>query len=132
MAGPAVGYAIGMSDQRSESQAGVGAQVDGPSWGAADNAAANASPDHADEILGEHAEDGVTDADRGLTPDEHHHRAAGDLHQPRTGAETPWDPEDLVRARGQDVTPATLRQAQEDLDREGPAAIEAEAPPLDE
>src|SRR3954453_13066204 len=119
------GYAVGMSDQRIEQQGGGAdgtggtGQVDGPAWGAADNAAANASPDHADEILGEHAEDGVTDADRGLTPDEHHHRAAGDLHQPRTGAETPWDPEDLVRARGQDVTPATLRQAQDDLSSEG-------------
>jgi hypothetical protein len=116
-----------MTDQHS----GVGGQVDGPEWGAADNASANASPDLADEILGKHAEDGVSDADRGLTPEEHH-RAPGDLHQPRTGAETPWDAEDLVHARGEDVTPATLRQAQEDLDREGPEAIEAEVPPLDE
>ena len=130
MAACAHGYAVSMSDQRSEQ--GVGGQLDGPEWGAADNAAANAAPDVADQILGEHAEDGVSDADRGLTPDEHHHRAPGDLHQPRTGAETPWDAEDLVHARGEDVTPATLRQAQEDLDREGPEAIEAEVPPLDE
>src|SRR3954462_11558045 len=127
MGGGAPGYALGMSEQRG----GVGGQVDGPQWGAADNASANASPGLAGEILGEHAEDGVTDADRGLTPDEHH-RAPGDLHQPRTGAETPVDAEDLVHARGEDVTPATLRQAQEDLDRKGPAAIRAEVPPLDE
>jgi hypothetical protein len=126
------GYALGMSDQRTEQQGGVGGQVDGPEWGAADNAAANAAPDVADEILGEHAEDGVTDADRGLTPDEHRHRAAGDLHQPRTGAEQPWDAEDLVHARGEDVTPVTLEEAREDLDREGQEAIEREVPPLDE
>jgi hypothetical protein len=131
MAGGRRGYAFGMSDQRSEQRGGVGGQVDGPEWGAADNASSNASPELAGEILGEHAEDGVTDADRGLTPDEHR-RAPGDLHQPRTGAETPFDAEDLVHARGEDVTPATLRQAQEDLDREGPEAIEAEVPPLDE
>lgn len=128
MAGGAPGYAIDVSDQRS----GGGGQVDGPEWGAVDNAAANASPDVADEVLGEHAKDGVSDADRGLSPDEHHHRAPGDLHQPRTGAESEWDAEDLVHARGEDVTPATLRQAQEDLDRDGPEAIEAEVPPLAE
>jgi hypothetical protein len=124
-----------MSDQgvsgQASSELGSG-QVDGPEWGATDNAAGNASPDVADEILGEHAEDGVSDADRDLHRPEHHHRAPGDLHQPRTGAETPFDAEDLVHARGEDVTPATLRQAQEDLDRKGPAAIRAEVPPLDE
>jgi hypothetical protein len=131
MAAYAAGYGVDMSDQRSE-QSGVGGQVDGPEWGAADNAAANVSPDVADQVLGEHAADGVSDADRGLTSDEHRHRAPGDLHQPRTGAESDWDAEDLVHARGEDVTPATLRQAQEDLDRKGPEAIEAEVPPLDD
>jgi hypothetical protein len=131
MAACAAGYAVGMSDQRSE-QGGIGGQVDGPEEGAADNATANAAPDVAERVLGEHAADGVSDADRGLTPDEHRHRAPGDLHQPRTGAETEWDAEDLVHARGEDVTPATLRQAQEDLDRDGREAIEAEVPPLDE
>jgi hypothetical protein len=132
------GYAVGMSDQRIEQQGGGAdgtggtGQVDGPAWGAADNAAANASPDVADDVLGEHAEDGVSDADRGLTPDDHHHRAPGDLHQPRTGAEQPWDAEDLVHARGEDATPVTLEQAEQDLDREGPEAIEREVPPLDE
>src|SRR3954452_5169591 len=120
-----------MSDQRSERRGGVGGQVDGPEEGAADNASSNASPDLAEEILGEHAEDGVTDADRGLIPDEHH-RAPGDLHQPRTGAETPFDAEDLVHARGEDVTPATLREAEADLDAEGREAIEREVPELDE
>jgi hypothetical protein len=129
MAAPEPGYVVGMSEQRSD-QPGSG-QVDGPEWGAADNAAANASPDVADRVLGEHARDGVTDAERDLEP-EHHHRAPGDLHQPRTGAEQPFDAEDLVDARGQDVTPATLRLAQQDLDAEGAEAIEHEVPPLDE
>jgi hypothetical protein len=118
-----------MRDQRAE-QPGSG-QVDGPEEGAADNAAANAAPDVAGDVLGEHARDGVSDADRDLRP-EHHHRAPGDLHQPRTGAETPVDPEDLVHARGQDVTPATLRAAQEDLDAEGAEAIEREVPGLED
>ena len=106
-------------------------QVDGPEWGAVDNAAANASPDVAPDVLGEHARDGVPDDERDLRP-EHHHRAPGDLHQPRSGAETPVDAEDLVGARGQDVTPATLRAAQEDLDAEGAEeAVEREVPDLD-
>ena len=49
---------------------------------------------------------------------------------PRTGAETPVDAEDLVHARGQDVTDATLRRAREDLDAEGAAAVEREVPDL--
>lgn len=125
------GYAGGMSDQRIEQHGGAGGQVDGPEQGARDNAADNADPGLAPRILGEHAEDGVTDADRGLVPDRHD-RAPGDLHQPRTGAEQPWDAEDLVHARGEDVTPATLAQARADLDREGAEAVEAEVPPLDE
>lgn len=130
MAAADPGYADGMSDQRTE-QPGSG-QVDGPEWGAADNATANAAPDVAAKVLGEHARDGVADADRALRPEHRHHRAPGDLHQPRTGTETPVDAEDLVHARGQDVTPATLRAAQEDLDAEGPEAIEREVPHLDD
>ncbi len=121
----------GGSGQGGSGQLGSG-QVDGPEWGASDNAAGNASPDVAGEILGEHAEDGVSDADRDLHRPEHHHRAPGDLHQPRTGAETPVDAEDLVHARGQDVTPATLREAEADLDAEGREAVEREVPELDD
>jgi hypothetical protein len=126
-----------MSEQRAEQHAGQrtgqlgSGQVDGPEEGAADNAAANAAPDVAGEVLGEHARDGVGDAERDLRP-EHHHRDPGDLHQPRTGAETPVDAEDLVHARGQDVTSVTLRAAQEDLDAEGPEAVEREVPDLDD
>jgi hypothetical protein len=46
----------------------------------------------------------------------------------RTGAEQPWEPEDLVAARGQDPTPANLERARRELDREGPAAIEKTVP----
>ncbi len=105
-------------------------QVDGPASGATDNAAENAAPQVRDDILGRGAQDGVTDADR--TPDgDAGSRAPGDTTQPRTGAETPVDAEDLVHARGQDVTDATLRRAQEDLDAHGKAAVEREVPGLD-
>ena len=123
------GYASGMTERGTE-QLGSG-QVDGPEQGAADNAAVNASPDVAGEVLGQHARDGVTETERDLEP-EHHHRAPGDLHQPRTGAEQPFDAEDLVHARGQDATPATVHIAQADLDAEGREAIEHEVPTLDE
>jgi hypothetical protein len=48
--------------------------------------------------------------------------------QPRTGAEQPWDPEDLAVAKGQDPTPRNVRRSREELDREGPAAIEKTVP----
>jgi hypothetical protein len=105
-------------------------QVDGPAGGAADNAAENADPKVRDDVLGLGAQEGVTDADRGLGPDDVGTRAAGDTTQPRTGAESPVDPEDLVHARGQDVTDATLRRAEEDLDADGAAAVEREVPDL--
>ena len=106
-------------------------QVDGPASGASDNAAENADPQVRDDVLGRGAQEGVTDADRGLGTDEAGTRSPGDTTQPRTGAETPVDAEDLVHARGQDVTEATLRRAQEDLDAQGPAAVEREVPDLD-
>ncbi|MEV0153288.1 hypothetical protein AB0H57_06030 [Micromonospora sp. NPDC050686] len=46
----------------------------------------------------------------------------------RTGAEQPWDPEDLVRARGQDLTPENLDRARRDLAELGRAAIERTVP----
>jgi len=129
------GYLAGMS----EYSAG---QVDGPAGGASDNAAENADPQVRDDVLGRGAQEGVTDADRGLGTDpglgtDRGHgaadaasRAPGDTTQPRTGAETPVDAEDLVHARGQDVTDATLRRAREDLDAEGSAAVDREVPDL--
>src|SRR5690349_14339361 len=119
MAADARGYDAGMSEQSA-------GQVDGPATGASDNAAENADPQVRDEVLGRGAQEGVTDADRGLgvgDDDNSGSRPPGDTTQPRTGAETPVDAEDLVHARGQDVTDATLRRAQEDLDEQGAAAV---------
>ncbi len=117
------GYSAGMSEQSP-------GQVQGPADGATDNAAENAAPQVRGDVLGQGAQDGVSDDDR--SPDgDAGTRAPGDTTQPRTGAETPVDAEDLVHARGQDVTDATLRRAQEDLDSQGPAAVEREVPGLD-
>ena len=122
------GYSAGMSEHSP-------GQVQGPADGASDNAAENADPQVRDDVLGRGAQEGVTDADRGLGSAQGQDadagsRAPGDTTQPRTGAETPVDPEDLVHARGQDVTDATLRRAREDLDAEGGAAVEREVPDL--
>ena len=46
----------------------------------------------------------------------------------RTGADQPWDPEDLVAAEGKDPTPENIERAREKLEREGPAAIERIVP----
>ncbi|MGN9777866.1 hypothetical protein ACTMS0_19200 [Micromonospora sp. H33] len=46
----------------------------------------------------------------------------------RTGAEQPWEPEDLVAARGQDLTPENIEKARRDLAELGPAAIERTVP----
>ncbi|MFC0006041.1 hypothetical protein [Micromonospora siamensis] len=46
----------------------------------------------------------------------------------RTGAEQPWEPEDLVQARGQDMTPENLERARRDLAELGAAAIERTVP----
>lgn len=46
----------------------------------------------------------------------------------RTGAEQPWDPEDLAVAEGRDPTRKNVERARRELDREGPAAIEKTVP----
>jgi hypothetical protein len=48
--------------------------------------------------------------------------------EPRTGAEQPWEPEDLVAAEGKDPTPHNLEDARRRLVEEGPAAIEKIVP----
>lgn len=48
--------------------------------------------------------------------------------EPRTGADQPWDPEDLAEAEGEDPTPENVAKAKEELDEEGPAAIEKTVP----
>jgi hypothetical protein len=46
----------------------------------------------------------------------------------RTGADQEWDPEDLAVAEGRDPTPENIERAREELDRDGPAAIERTVP----
>jgi hypothetical protein len=46
----------------------------------------------------------------------------------RTGAEQPWDPEDLAEAKGEDPTPENVARARQELDEEGPEAIEKTVP----
>ncbi|MDG4795919.1 hypothetical protein [Micromonospora sp. WMMD1082] len=46
----------------------------------------------------------------------------------RTGAEQPWEPEDLVMARGQDLTAENIERARRELDEIGRAAIEKTVP----
>ncbi|MEU4568208.1 hypothetical protein [Micromonospora sp. NPDC023956] len=46
----------------------------------------------------------------------------------RTGAEQPWEPEDLAVARGQDPDPENVARARRDLAREGRAAVERTVP----
>jgi hypothetical protein len=46
----------------------------------------------------------------------------------RTGAEQPWDPEDLAVAEGRDPTPANVERARRKLERDGAAAIEKTVP----
>jgi hypothetical protein len=42
----------------------------------------------------------------------------------RTGADQPWDPEDLAMAKGQDPTPKNVERARRELAELGAAAIE--------
>lgn len=46
----------------------------------------------------------------------------------RTGAEQPWDPEDLAAAKGQDPNSENASRARRELDADGPAAIERTVP----
>lgn len=46
----------------------------------------------------------------------------------RTGAEQPWDPEDLAVAQGHDPTPENVERARRELEQDGPAAIEKTVP----
>jgi hypothetical protein len=46
----------------------------------------------------------------------------------RTGAEQPWDPEDLAVAEGRDPTPRNIERARRELEQWGQAAIEKTVP----
>lgn len=60
-----------------------------------------------------------------------HDRSTGpetDEVQARTGAEQPWDPEDLAAARGMDPTPDNIQRRRRELEDLGPAAVEKTVP----
>ncbi|WP_327011996.1 hypothetical protein OHA72_25420 [Dactylosporangium sp. NBC_01737] len=46
----------------------------------------------------------------------------------RTGADQPWDPEDLAVAEGRDPTPKNVERSRRKLEELGPAAIEGTVP----
>jgi hypothetical protein len=52
----------------------------------------------------------------------------GEQPEIRTGADQPWEPEDLAEAEGRDPTPANVERAREELERDGAAAIERTVP----
>jgi hypothetical protein len=55
-------------------------------------------------------------------------RQPGEEPAVRTGAEQPWDPEDLAVAEGRDPTPENVERARRELEEDGPAAIERTVP----
>jgi len=46
----------------------------------------------------------------------------------RTGADQPWEPIDLAEAQGKDPTPENIERARQELEKDGPAAIEKTVP----
>jgi hypothetical protein len=55
-------------------------------------------------------------------------RQPGEQPNWRTGADQPWDPEDLAVAQGRDPTPENIERARRELERDGAAAIERTVP----
>jgi hypothetical protein len=46
----------------------------------------------------------------------------------RTGADQPWDPEDVAVAEGRDPTPENIERARKEIERDGAATIERIVP----
>ncbi len=63
-------------------------------------------------------------------PDEYAHEPLLDEsdQQPRTGADQPWDPEDVALAEGKDATPENVRRSAEELADEGSSTIDRTVP----
>ncbi|MEU4238154.1 hypothetical protein [Actinoplanes sp. NPDC026619] len=61
-------------------------------------------------------------------PDNPEFLAPGEEPVVRTGADQPWDPEDLAVAEGRDPTPANVERARQELEQDGAAAIERTVP----
>jgi hypothetical protein len=55
-------------------------------------------------------------------------QAADETFPVRTGADQPWDPEDLTAAKGQDPTPENIERSRRELAEQSPAAIETTVP----
>ena len=55
-------------------------------------------------------------------------RQPGQRPRFRTGAEQPWDPEDLAVAQGRDPTPENIERARREWEKHGAAAIERTVP----
>ncbi|MEU8512735.1 hypothetical protein ACFV4F_18645 [Kitasatospora sp. NPDC059722] len=66
---------------------------------------------------------------KGTDPsDETNRDAKASPRQLYSGGERPFDPEDLVMASGQDVTPERLAWARRQIDEKGAAALERYLP----
>ncbi|MER5336027.1 hypothetical protein [Micromonospora sp. NPDC002717] len=96
---------------------GGGADRDTPSFAEPGDQPRSGAP--TDQLIGDPyaAGTGATGTGTGAAPD-----------NIRTGAEQPWEPEDLVAARGQDLTPENIERARRDLAELGRAAIEKTVP----
>ncbi|MGX6606248.1 hypothetical protein ACWKSP_29610 [Micromonosporaceae bacterium Da 78-11] len=55
-------------------------------------------------------------------------RQPGEAPHVRTGADQPWDPEDVAVAEGRDPTPENVERARQELANGGPAVIERLVP----
>jgi hypothetical protein len=55
-------------------------------------------------------------------------RGSARTSAPRTGAEQPWDPEDLAVAEGHDPTPRHVERARQEMVREGRSTIDRTVP----
>jgi hypothetical protein len=64
----------------------------------------------------------------GPDPDNPEFLPPGPERPVRTGADQPWDPEDLAVAEGRDPTPENVERARRELEQDGPAAIERTVP----
>jgi hypothetical protein len=62
------------------------------------------------------------------TPGDDDNRLRETVAPLRTGAEQPWEPEDLTVAQGEDPTPENVARSREELEREGPEAVEKTVP----
>ncbi|WP_030488092.1 hypothetical protein [Micromonospora chokoriensis] len=115
---PEVASAVADDATVAQLRTGGGPDRDTPAFSAPRNRPDDLAPD-TDELIGDPyaAGTGATGTGTG---------AGGD--NIRTGAEQPWEPEDLVMARGQDLTPENLDKARRDLAEQGRAAIERTVP----